>query len=445
MRHVLFFNVGGRGYTAYAGGAKESLHEQDLWVSTPHVSESMVKAKRHVYDALSESKLPVSMAFRHDEGALPVVAYGCIFPKLKDDKGREGLIFLHAIELNDPAELAAAVDVILQRLGPDALRRMNDRLGRMALAPDQPRELGQRVCARVEELIGDRFATWTPPDVRTNDLGMIVHDCIDGASWAWRVFAYALTGASPGWSVYDVIEGHVPRTCRNPSLSMVAQASDVIRNVANSSLDRVVAQDSGAFVGASGGLQPFTEDGFDLTSTGRSTPMPVLEAPAEQARGRRFKPWWLVAVLLVGGVVLAFVVYPRDSEPTPGRVTPEVEGGAGTQVDAVVDAGGIHQSETTPPFDVPSLEVTRTPNDVGLELRAVRGHRENFQRQRERTPSTELGPYIPPVTLPIVIDSGVATGRTQASAQDRNAPSALVDRPAHPRADASESSHSLGY
>lgn len=439
MRHVLFFNVGGRGYTAYAGGLKEGLQEQPLWVVTPAVSSSMIKAKRQVHDALNEQRLPVSMAFCHDEGANPIVAYGCLFPRLKDDKGREGLVFLHAIELNDPSELAPTVDVILQRLAPDALKRMNVYIGSMAIAPEQPRELGQRVCERVEKLIRERLATWSTPRVEATDLGVVVHDCLDGGPWAWRVFSYALTGAPPGWSVFDTMEGNVPRTSRTPSARVVALASDMIRRVAHVSTGHVEAFAVDSFKNETTDFQSSIEDGFDDTALGQpasTTPYRgAIETPAPPT-SRGFKPWrWLLVGLLAGVGVWSGLAYLRDrnaplSDPSTAPVEGGVSPGRVLVVDASLDDGpsSVRASMQDVPRDAPDAGSSR---DIGPDRIVTTAPRRNQSGQGSshgRTgghasrdsgsdrvipvflPATETAPqqeHVPPVNPPDEHDTSI--------------------------------------
>lgn len=206
MRHVIQLNVAGHGYSTYAGAPREGFKEQPLGIATPSVPSSVIDASAALDATVRHCRDGVSVTMRHDVGRKPVLAYGCFFPAACDEKGRPGLVLVHAVELDGIEALAPTLGAAIESLSDESLVALEASVARVALDPEGLDALLERISAEVVR----RSPTVTPPmltlGAEASDLVAVEHDCRGAAALAWLLFAHAMSPRAQGWVIADVEE-----------------------------------------------------------------------------------------------------------------------------------------------------------------------------------------------------------------------------------------------
>lgn len=198
MRHVIRMNVRGRGYTLYSGGSSTSYNEHPLDVQSPGIPNSYISAQKRI-DGLLRGSLhrPYISISNLGTSSLPLVVYGCNFP-IKDEHGRLGLSFIHAIQDNTFPS-ANIVMSIARFLNPGTMDEISEYLASVAQGSVKPETFIR--------LVTDSFSSTQripkqPLEEYATPIRSITHDCV-GTVLAWAAMSASHSTTAPPWEIYD--------------------------------------------------------------------------------------------------------------------------------------------------------------------------------------------------------------------------------------------------
>ena len=124
LHHLLRVNVCGYGYRLYSGRLPFEFTAEPFDVASDRVPRSFLAAQSRLDTVLQTGTLTWSMAFRHDsQETCPLVAYGTLIDS-PDDKGRRGISFVHAFEVDSEYLLYEYVTAVAKLLSGSSGFRM---------------------------------------------------------------------------------------------------------------------------------------------------------------------------------------------------------------------------------------------------------------------------------------------------------------------------------
>jgi hypothetical protein len=329
-RHLIQLNISGRGYTLFAGDLAGGFEAQSDGLSSEGVSRALRTSHEDLSGSLRTAGDARSLTMRFGEGERPVVAYGCRFANIADDKGRKGIVMLHAVELDDAAMIPACVGAILQNLGPEPFQQLARRVEAIA-STDRPPQGFIKLIATTTEQRAEKIGVPPAGDAPPRQLASIVHDVPEGAAFAWTVLARSVYTRPPPWRVVDELSPRGVRSRVEPPLGEDVRMSDLLHQAAT--------------VVLSPGIPSNATASGDLERGTARTPLPV-------------------ATVLAAGAALVFsaaLVWRSRTPPTPegprvsAAVPPSpaiVRIDAGAEIVARLTDGGSDTNSTDTSHDV---------------------------------------------------------------------------------------------
>lgn len=337
MRHVLVVNVAGHGYATFAGDPSTSFEMQPSGIATAKVSEAVVTVCNEVDEVVRASPTLVTLVARRDETGATVLALGGHFPNARDEKGREGLIFIHALEFNASAALPRVVGALFRCISPTAFQRLSDEVARVAVQSGAARGFLQSRSQEIEQQINVSTVAESAAGLR---IGAIEHDLPGGQVVAWTAFALASSRLEGPWQINDRFDGDRSVTVMTPTGGGQEKASDLFHEGLHRVLEargylaapRGFADASDTRVDAPGGSPG--RGGFGDSTVMSNGPLGANEADATivtTAINVRVEPPSRTPWMLVFAAVLAVVgalVVPRllSSGPERPHSQPSVHG-----------------------------------------------------------------------------------------------------------------------
>lgn len=195
MIHFVRANIRGQGYTVL---------DSRTAGAPPALPRGFLQARERLDAFLDGPGEPVAVTFNHDgEGAL--VGYACRIDA-RDEFGRRGLIFVHAVLLDDERDLPRAVAAVLGLLAPAGIAWITQSCEAAAggtLAPDA--WIGQLEHRFVQSF--ERLGRVPRPRASAAErcgVGAIEHDFAGCSAMAWLYLARQQAGARPPWEVFDI-------------------------------------------------------------------------------------------------------------------------------------------------------------------------------------------------------------------------------------------------
>lgn len=226
MHHVLAINQSGIGYSTLAGEPSGGFESQSLGIASEKVAEPIVRAFNRLDGELRRGPSRVSFRFDHPEQGAPFACYGCFFPRTVDQFGREGLVFIHAVELEAASMMPRAAMALFQRLAPPELDRLEREIARIAVATREGDTFLKDWTAAIEEEI--RLSTLefvtSPPDLP----GTILHDFHGSSAVACLSILQRQVERPAGWSIQEVRVGSALGTAIEPHEDGVENASALL-------------------------------------------------------------------------------------------------------------------------------------------------------------------------------------------------------------------------
>lgn len=227
MRHVILMNLKGHGYSTWAGDPAQGFEVQPLGIATERVSPTMLEVTSELNESVRGLGFRLTLSMRHADDGRPVVAFGCIVPGARDDLGRDGIVFVHGIELESPNALRACVRGMVEFLSASRLQQLLAGVAQAAVDDKSPADFITGYSRALQQRMARHPMARTGASVRS-DLGAIEHDCAGGGTVAWLAAAHARDGASGVWSVRDVQDGKTVRTVLTPGGDGVVLASALL-------------------------------------------------------------------------------------------------------------------------------------------------------------------------------------------------------------------------
>ncbi|OFX54954.1 MAG: hypothetical protein A2046_05075 [Bacteroidetes bacterium GWA2_30_7] len=207
IKHFIKLNIGSKGYCLYIKNDKK-FKEHDLNVYNEHVPCNYISIQKHIEKILFSYKLPVSISFNFDNSTTKLIVGFGLFLNIEDDKGREGIVYIHAVEINDINHLYSVILHFIKVLSPASikefyLKKLND----VAIGKSDVSSTLESLCNKLEEY---KFVQRNETDIANKELtfSKIIHDCSGGSTMAWWFFADLLNNNSTNWEVFDDIESN---------------------------------------------------------------------------------------------------------------------------------------------------------------------------------------------------------------------------------------------
>lgn len=204
-QHIFKLNTSGHGYLRFTGDPESGFRQRSFSNETNEVPRSYGSAERRLEEFLEKRKSPWSLTFRHDSGDLPLVAYGG-FLEAPDERGRNGIYYIHGMQINDVGLLVPSVASIVALLSMNEVEQLVGAVEAVAIGKSEAQEVLKKISTRVESLIGrarEEAARDAGPS--SNCITSIEHDCAGASSTAWLTFAYQQSTAISPWEVYDAL------------------------------------------------------------------------------------------------------------------------------------------------------------------------------------------------------------------------------------------------
>lgn len=323
-RHLILVNVARHGYTLYAGGAADGLTAQPLGAESAAVPRAMLDAHRDLRAFLEGGAEVRTVLIGCDAGARPVVAYGCRFAEVADDRGRKGIVLLHAVQFDDVHLVPAYVEAALLRLGPRQMPRIAQGVARCA-EHGLPEHFVALLVRKLEEH-AERVGPSVPEGGPRLALAAVAHDVLGGDAIAWTTLASVAVSRTSPWRAMDIRSADGVQTCLQPSLGDTAAASEILRQ----STALLLGADLDAPSAGPSGVEDFDEE-----SPAPASPSIEPSAPAPQKSSRRLLA--VVGTLTMLAIITAALLHrPTSTGSGAAPVVHGVDAGAPLQL---VDAG----------------------------------------------------------------------------------------------------------
>lgn len=204
MRHVVSINLAEVGYATLAGDPSKGFAAQPIGIATSEVSEAILAAFSHLDDELRRRASGTAVRFEHPSAGTPYVCLGASFPHAKDQFGRQGLSFLHALECDDIAQLPHAALAVLQALSTVDLDRLAQEIARVAIERDESHAFLTSWCDAMEGRV--RRSPLPEQPTRLKVVGTVEHDVTGARSIANLALVLGRIGQPAGWCVLERFE-----------------------------------------------------------------------------------------------------------------------------------------------------------------------------------------------------------------------------------------------
>lgn len=205
MRHTFRLNVYGKGYTLFSGQPSQ-YKEFPLDIASQGIPRNYMCAQKRI-DAMLKTQIlrwhfSISNLYNNE---FPVIAYGCFLP-IPDDRGREGISFVHAIESDEILRMDEIVVCIIQLLSQRSIEEISKLLAGLAQGSCTPE--------RATEFLTNPFknpyrCSANSSANRNQAIQLIWHDCGGSSAVAWLAMATSHLGNPPPWEIYEEYSGHV--------------------------------------------------------------------------------------------------------------------------------------------------------------------------------------------------------------------------------------------
>jgi hypothetical protein len=239
MRHFFRLNVSPEGYVLFAGRGGQTFRPQPLGVESREVPRGYLLAQGRIDDVLKTRQVNWSLSVQWpDSRRRPVVAYGC-HVAAPDDRGRQGLTFIHGIELETAEQICPCVIGVLIRIAAACGRQLLQGIGDLALGTGgiTTQEFLSDLASSLEKHIPTESPLPRSGSDALGEIAVIAHDCVGGQATAWLILAGQQQDREPPWSLYDSVnkDGSVV-THADPAHGPVVPASQLLRRTQFGSL-----------------------------------------------------------------------------------------------------------------------------------------------------------------------------------------------------------------
>lgn len=200
VKHTFRVNVFGRGYILLAG--EEFQYEEfPLDVQSYGISNNFLSAQRRIDRIMAKLNTPrwyFSIANLY-ANELPVVAYGC-FLSSEDEKGRIGISFIHAVEVDSNSRLDEVMACIVRLLSQQNIDEISKLLSNLAK--------GLSTLDEVIRFLTNQFNSsyrrlTIQPLSKAQAINSIQHDCGGASAVAWLAMASSHFNIPVPWEIYE--------------------------------------------------------------------------------------------------------------------------------------------------------------------------------------------------------------------------------------------------
>lgn len=204
-KHFIKLNICSKGYCLYIK-ENNKFQEHDLNVHNEYVPYNYISIQNHIEKILLSFKLPVSLSFNFDNSTNKLMVGFGLFLNIADDMGREGIVYIHAVEINGINHLYSIVLHFIKVLSPTSIKEFYfKKLYELANEGTNVSSILNNLCNKLEE---NKFVQKNESIFlkMNHDFSKIIHDCAGGSSIAWLTFAELLNNKKIKWEVFDDIE-----------------------------------------------------------------------------------------------------------------------------------------------------------------------------------------------------------------------------------------------
>src|SRR6202041_755959 len=118
----------------YVGSGGRDFCAHPLDVESIAIPANYLRSQNRIDEVLKTRKVNWSLSAHHSGSpTLPAVVYGCRIGAL-DDRKREGITFIHGIELNTPGDVSGIIAAILVQIAGATGQRLIEAIADLASA-----------------------------------------------------------------------------------------------------------------------------------------------------------------------------------------------------------------------------------------------------------------------------------------------------------------------
>lgn len=200
MRHTLRLNSLG-GFVLFSGDKLKGYKSFDIDVISNGISHNYLLAQKRIDDLL-DAGVPgwhfcVANLFN---GERPVVVYGRSFPLINDDKGRPGIRFIHAVEVDAIQQIYSAVIGIIKLLSNQMIPKIDDVMTRLTDGTMTPQEA---IGFFTNEFTKHHHQFNKSSKISNSPIKEIQHDCGGASSVAWLAMTISHMSESSSYEIYE--------------------------------------------------------------------------------------------------------------------------------------------------------------------------------------------------------------------------------------------------
>ncbi len=200
MKHIFRLNVYQKGYTLFSGRADTQFLEHPLDVWSDNLPQNYLPAQKRIDDLLKLHHLRWHFCIANmHRGQNPVVAYGTLLP-IKDEKGRRGVSYIHAIEANEEMQVDDIVISLAKLLSLNTSNFISQALANIAQGEKKPDSFMQHISEQFLKL----HSSYHQHTFIEKPIKEIQHDCGGASIVAWLAMATSHLMISPVWEIYDM-------------------------------------------------------------------------------------------------------------------------------------------------------------------------------------------------------------------------------------------------
>jgi hypothetical protein len=199
MKHILRLNVYKKGYTLFSSQPPKYIREHSLDIPSQDIPKNYISAQMRIDNMLRTKISRLFICITNLNGKEhPVVAYGRMLP-IKDDNERNGIKFIHAIEIGDNLSIDEAIICIAQQ----SIEEINDVLARLTSGDVSPENAIENITKKFSKPFRRKIPL---PFTNGGPIKEIKNDCMPII--AWLAMAISHNGVAPPWEIYEEYSQH---------------------------------------------------------------------------------------------------------------------------------------------------------------------------------------------------------------------------------------------
>jgi hypothetical protein len=201
MRHTFRFNVAGKGYVLVSGEElSDGYREFPLDRVSQGISQNYLQAQKRIDTVIAKENisrwyLSIANLYANEK---PTIAYGCLL-LTEDDQGRQGINFIHAVEVPDDLRIDEVLICIIKLLSQENIKEISKALSDLAKGFTS---IDYVVDFLTSHFIDPQYYSVDLFDDQNTVIHKIEHDC-GGSAPAWLAMTISHLNIPLPWEIYE--------------------------------------------------------------------------------------------------------------------------------------------------------------------------------------------------------------------------------------------------